>query len=270
MTRLLLAERHVGLAHLGTYLRENKFVPKIKEFHSKHNGSGGIDIPDLDKWSLDELDILELNNLMAKLSKLQAQEGQPLVLERRHFKEYLDHSQDRDRAQAIVAMMKASYVAWGSFSPRSFAKVGAQQTKELFQSYERAQHVWKGVEQITEVKDLWNEMQEIVTKKEGVMWVDQAKWKLGPDKEIFRAEDESLGYLAPLQQNMAVQAKEKEQKNLIDKMNRIMMDTLAIAGVSLDDDDDMTLPEEVMDPLNKLIQVSNLWLICKFHGTNRS
>ena len=206
---------------------------------------------------------------MAKLQQLQEQQGQPLVLENRYFKEYLDASKDKDRAHAIVAMMKASYVAWGLFSPKTFAKVGAQQTKELFQSYERARHVWKGVEQITEVKDLWNAIQGVVTKKEGIVWVMQAKWELGPDKEIILEEDESLAYLAPLQQNMAIQAKDKEQKNLVDKMNRIMMDTLAIAGVSLDDED-MVLPEEVMNPLKQLLQVSNLWLIYRFHGTNRS
>lgn len=254
LAQMLLGERHVGLAHLSKYLRENKFVSDLTDFHTKHDGPGGMDIPDRARWSDEALDVLELNNLMAKVRQLQAKEGDVLVLEQRMFREYLEKSRDKKRAQAIVAMMKVSYVAWGQFTPGEFAKVGSKQTKELFEAYERACHVWKGIEQIPEVKRLWMQIRDRMERKEAEVWVEQAEWELRSEEAITLAEDETLAYLAPLQQNMAAEAKDQERKNMVDKMNRIMMDTLAIAGVS--QEDEMKVPEEVMGPLKQLVQVS--------------
>jgi len=264
----LLAARHTGLAKLTNYLRDNKFNPEQKTFPTKFNGEGGTHIDGLETWTNYDLDVLALNNLMAKIRRLQTEDDRILSLDEEHFEQYLQASTDKNRANAICCMMMGSYIPWGKFSSKEFAKVGAKQSKDLFQSYERARHTWEAIEKISEVKALWTKLFSFIRSMEGYMWVSVAKWEISPEKEIVQEQDESLQYLAPLQQNMAMQAKAQMQKGMVDKMNRIMMDTLSIAGV--EQSDGIVLPEEVMEPLKQLIEASELYLIHKFHGTNRS
>lgn len=260
--------RLTGLSQLNNYLQQKKFVPEEKEYITMFNGEGGGEIHDLATWEDHDLDVLALNNLMNKLRRLQKETTTTnVLLEEQHFEEYLSDSQDKDRAGAIRAMMMASEHPWGRFKSSEFAKVGSKQSKYLFQAYERAQHIWKGVEQIPEVKKLWLDIYDYVKDHSGCLWVDLAGWELRHEMEIIQGEDESLDYLAPLQQNMAMQEKNSVQKETVNKMNRIMMDTLAIAGVPKNDE--VALPEEVMGPLKQLIQVSEIWLILMFHETHR-
>jgi hypothetical protein len=208
---------------------------------------------------------LALNNLMAALrvKQMQNDNWKP---KKADFTDYVDNAKDQERAKAIRAMMLGSTVKWGAFSSKDFAKVGAKQTKALFLAYERAQHVWKAVEKISEVKALWQELGTILESQGVVAWVEKANWTLDDQMELRLEKDETLDYLAPLQRNMALQEGGKTEKQMVDKMNRIMMDTMAIAGMTLEGKE--VLPEEVMEPFKQLMLVSGSFFdICRFHGT---
>lgn len=253
----MIGDRHLGLAKLQDYLDKNPFQPKKPSKYSwltKHNGPGGLNIKGLDEWDEYELDLLELNNLMAQL-RLKRVQDDDWTPQQKDFLNYVKECKDKERAKAIKAMMLGSAVRWGSFASKDFAKVGANHSKALFLAYERAKHVWEAVQMIPEVKCLWNDLRMMLGLQEIIPWVSKADWRLDDTKEVLLEEDEALEYLAPMQRNMAVQEGEKTEKEMVTKMNRIMMDTMAIAGMKMEGED--VFPEDVMAPLQQLMLVSD-------------
>lgn len=264
----MIGQRHLGLAKLQDYLKKTPFQPVKSTKHkwiTLYNGPGGVDIDGLDSWDKYDLDLLELNNLMASLRSKQIRDD-AWNPSNKDFSDYLGACKDVGRAEAIKAMMMNSAVKWGGFSSKEFAKVAANQSKGLFLAYERAEHLWKGIEMISEVKGLWTDFTELLKKHQVIPWVDKAGWKLDITKQVVLEEDQALHYLAPLQRNLAEQESVKTQKEMVSKMNRIMMDSMAVAGMSMEGKE--VLPEEVMAPLKQLMLVSGSY-IQMFYGTLR-
>lgn len=255
-----MEHRYRGLAKLAKYLKTNKLGKASKKYHTKHTEKDGANRSILDKMDDFQVDCLYLNNLMVRLRQWHIQSGET-VLEEHQFDQYILDCSNKKRAKVIRTMLIGSSVPWWSYHSKEFAKVGAKHTKDIMEAYDRAEHIWKGIEMHSEIKDMWEELQTILHGHDddgAYMWPIQAKWRLDDRKTIVVDDENALTHLAPLQQQVAAEVGEETNKELVGMMNDIIQ---RVATISLvDDHGERKLLEDVKQPLHHLLQARVFFL----------